>query len=192
MLMKPLYGTTIMAVVLVIATSCLADKLFTWTDAQGVTHITETPPPPNARGQNVLEYRPRTDDELKAIDEEKRAFNKQLETKAANQKAINARSKAQQADQRAAEDAAAADAAQKKADEFTKQARTNWRRYQRNKATIMRLEDETQAARQKAEDAKESAQSAAERAVDADERAKALRMENSDTTAESEMLPDQR
>ena len=79
--MKPFYWIIIMAVVMVFATSSLANRLYTWTDAQGVTHITETPPPPNARGQKVLEYRPRTDDELKAIEEEKELSSDNLKPK---------------------------------------------------------------------------------------------------------------
>ncbi len=181
--MKPLLWTTLIIVLLAFATLCPAGRLYTWTDAQGVTHITETPPPPNARGQDVLNYRPRTDAELNAIEEEKMALKKQLETKAANQKAINARVKAQEASQRATDAEASAEAAQNKADAFRKQANTNIRRMQRNKATTLRLEAEAQAARQKAQSAQESAQSAADRAIEAGKQA---------TTTDSEMTPDQR
>jgi hypothetical protein len=181
--MKPLLWTNLIMVLLALATLCPAGSLYTWTDAQGVTHITETPPPPNARGQDVFNYRPRTDAELKAIEEEKMAFKKQLENKAADQKAINARVKAKEASQRATEAEAAADAAQNKADAFRKQANTNIRRMQRNKATTLRLEAEAQAARQKAQSAQESAQTAADRAAEAAKK---------DTATDPEMIPDQR
>jgi type IV secretory pathway VirB10-like protein len=172
-LKKPLLWTHLIIFLLAFATLCLAGSIYTWKDAQGVTHITETPPPPNARGQDVFNYRPRTDAELKAIEEEKMALKKQLETKAADQKAMNARVRAKEASQRATDAEAAAEAAQNEADEFTKQASTNWRRYHRNKATILRLEAEAEAARQKAQQEQESAQSAADRAAEAEKKATA-------------------
>ena len=186
--MKLFLLTTTIAL-LTFSDSCLAGRLYTWTDAQGVTHITETPPPPNAQGQDIIDYRQRTDAELKAIEDEKRAFKKQMETKAANQKAINARNKAREADQQAAEAELDADAARQRADEFTKQASTNWRRYQRNKATVLRLEAEAQAAQKKAEGAKDAAQSTADQAAKAEERAIKTKNLNSTTTADPRLMP---
>lgn len=187
--MKVLSWIAVLSVVLTATVSCLAGRLYTWTDAQGVTHITETPPPPDARGQDVLEYRPRTDAELKAIEEEKKVFRKQMETKAGNQRAMNARRRAREADQQAAEAEAAADAAQQRAEEFTKQASTNWRRLQRNKPTILRLEAEAQAARQKAESARNSAQSAADQAVKTDKRVNKIGNRDGTAAADSVMMP---
>ena len=147
-----------------------AESLYTWKDARGVTHITETPPPDNARAQEVIEYKPRTAGELNAIEAQKKAFRKRLETKAANQKAMNARRNARETREQAVAAEAEAEAAQKRAEEFAEKVGTNWRRYQRNKATILRLESEAEAARRKAQSAKESAQSTAETAADAEER----------------------
>jgi len=38
-----------------------ADKLYTWTDAKGILHISKDPPPPTARTQNVMTYQPQTE-----------------------------------------------------------------------------------------------------------------------------------
>lgn len=181
--MPSVYGLLLTIITVAIATQCPAGMLYTWKDAQGVTHITETPPPSDASGQSVLEYRPRSDAELKALETNEKAFEKQLEIKAANQKALNAQRKAQESRQQAAAAAAEAETAQKKADEFTKRARTNWRRYQRNKSTIIKLEAEADAARTKAEKAKDSARSASEMAVEAEKRAGA-NLTRSTTAAE--------
>jgi hypothetical protein len=186
--MKLIHWITI-TIIFLASVSCFAGRLYTWTDAQGVTHITETPPPPNAQTQDVLDYRQRTDAELKAIEDEKRAFKKQMENKAANQKAVNARNRAREADQQAAEAEFAADAARQRADEFTKQASTNWRRYQRNKATVLRLEAEAQSAQQKADNAKDAAQSTADQAAKAQKRANKTRNLNSTTAADPIVMP---
>ncbi len=179
--MPSVYCLLLTIIAVAIATQCPAGKLYTWTDAQGVTHITEAPPPPGASRQDVIEYRPRSDAELKALEADKKAFEEQLEIKAAKQKAMNAHRKAKESQEQATAADANADAAQKKADEFTKRASTNWRRYQRNKSTIIGLEADAKAARKKAETAKDSARSALEMAVEADERAGDTRTRNAAT-----------
>jgi len=35
-----------------------ADRLFTWTDAKGVTHITQDPPPDTAKAVDTIDYSP--------------------------------------------------------------------------------------------------------------------------------------
>jgi hypothetical protein len=35
-----------------------ADRLYTWTDAKGVTHITQDPPPGTARVEDTIDYSP--------------------------------------------------------------------------------------------------------------------------------------
>ena len=44
-----------------------AQKLYTWTDDNGVLHITDQPPPKNARIKDVLPYREKTPQELEQI-----------------------------------------------------------------------------------------------------------------------------
>ena len=43
-----------------------ADRLYTWTDDKGVSHITKTPPPSGAKNKDVVEYSHRTHEEQKA------------------------------------------------------------------------------------------------------------------------------
>jgi len=35
-----------------------ADRLYTWTDAQGLTHITQEPPPASAKAVDTIDYSP--------------------------------------------------------------------------------------------------------------------------------------
>ena len=44
----------------------LADRLYTWTDDKGVSHITQTPPPAGARQKDVIDYSHRTHKEQQA------------------------------------------------------------------------------------------------------------------------------
>lgn len=48
------------------AGDCPADRLYTWTDEQGVTHITEHPPPAKGKLQDVLDYSQRTHQDIQA------------------------------------------------------------------------------------------------------------------------------
>ena len=173
----------LLIVCLALAGVSAAERLYTWKDAQGVTHITQTPPPDNERVRDIIKYKPRTDAEMKAIEEEKKAFRQQQDKKAAIQEAMNARRKAQEAQEQATEAEAEAQNAQEIADEFKTKASTNWRRYHRNKATMLRLEAEAEAARQRALKAKESAQSTADTAADVEKRITAPGNKGSATTA---------
>lgn len=44
-----------------------ADKLYTWTDENGNLHITEDPPPKNAKTNDVMTYRPQTEAQIQKI-----------------------------------------------------------------------------------------------------------------------------
>lgn len=61
-------------------TEASADQLYTWTDAKGNLHITEHPPPKAARTRDVMTYKPRTQAQIKKIEEEERREELQDET----------------------------------------------------------------------------------------------------------------
>jgi hypothetical protein len=44
-----------------------ADKLYTWTDEKGNLHITENPPPKNAKTKDVMTYQPQTEAQIQKI-----------------------------------------------------------------------------------------------------------------------------
>jgi hypothetical protein len=44
-----------------------AGQLFTWTDEKGNLHITDTPPPESARTMDAIQYTPRPDRDLGAV-----------------------------------------------------------------------------------------------------------------------------
>lgn len=72
-------GTSLMLLFFV-NTEVSADKLYTWTDAKGNLHITEHPPPQNAKTRDVMNYQPETEAQIKKIQEEERREEMQDET----------------------------------------------------------------------------------------------------------------
>jgi hypothetical protein len=50
--------------------SAHADRMYTWTDDQGVIHITKQPPPPKAKADNVIHYKPQTEEQIRATQQE--------------------------------------------------------------------------------------------------------------------------
>jgi len=48
----------ILAIWLCLVLNGYADRLYTWTDAKGVTHITQDPPPDTAKAVDTIDYSP--------------------------------------------------------------------------------------------------------------------------------------
>jgi hypothetical protein len=136
-----------------------------------VTHITRTPPPPDARHKEIIEYTPQTSSEIEAIRKEREALQERYDTEATLQNARDARREAEIARQRAAEARDAADAAEKRAAEFKKKVGNTIRRQQLNRGTTLRLEAEASAARNKALKAAQNADLAEKAAVVAEKKA---------------------
>ena len=162
---------TLLIVAFLFAATVPADELYTWTDSKGVTHISRTPPPPDARHKEVIEYTPQSRSEVEAIRLEREALQDRYDKEAILQNARDARREAEVARQRAAEAKADADAAEKRAAEFKKKVGNTIRRQQLNRGTILRLEAEASAARNKALKAAQNADLAEKRAVDAQKKA---------------------
>lgn len=169
-----------------LVSASLADKLYTWTDANGVTHITQTPPPANAKLRDIIPYEPRTQAEIRAIEQQRQAIQERFTREAALEDAREARRKAQEARQRAADARAAAEAAERRAEAFKERVSNNTRRRQLNLSTILRLEAEALAARNKAVKALEDAELAEKRAEEVEKRAEEIR--ESDAVVGSETL----
>ena len=169
---------TLLIVLIVFAAAVPADEIYTWTDSKGVTHISRTPPPPNARHQEVIEYTPQTPSEIDAIRQERKALQDRYDKEAILQNARAARREAEEARQRAQEAKAVADAAEKRAAEFKKKVGNTIRRQQLNRGTTLRLEAEASAARNKALKAAQDADLAEKRAVEAERKAKEVSRRN--------------
>ena len=65
--MKHLLGFLLVAVALtIIPIQGFADRLYTWTDEKGVSHVTQHPPPAGAKNKDVVDYSRRTHREQQA------------------------------------------------------------------------------------------------------------------------------
>ena len=134
-----MWYATLLIVFIVFTAAVPADEIYTWTDSNGVTHISRTPPPPDARHKEVIEYTPQSRSEVDAIRRERQALQDRYDKEAILQNARAARREAEEARQRAEEAKAAADAAEKRASEFKKKVSNTIRRQQLNRGTILRL-----------------------------------------------------
>jgi hypothetical protein len=65
-----------------------ADKLYTWTDEKGNVHISQDPPPKNAKTLKVMTYQPQTEAQIQKNEADQRREEMQYE---AEQKKNNSR-----------------------------------------------------------------------------------------------------
>lgn len=159
--------TTVFLMAILSAAHLNAQQIYTWTDENGVTHITDQAPPQKSSVQNVIEYKAKPPQEQEAIERQKQQMQEQYrrfeKRKAARQTAIEAR----EADQRAQE------AFQKAQQETThnqeylqRLSNRKWKRKQFRKK-IERIKNETEAAQNEAKAAAEQAEAAAKKAQQA-------------------------
>jgi septal ring factor EnvC (AmiA/AmiB activator) len=144
-----------------------AQKLYTWTDDQGVAHITDNPPPQNAKVENITVYPARTPQEIDAVERQKqqlREKNKQFEESEA---ARLATIESQKAQERARE-------AMQKVQEQTQYNQEYIRRLSSTKdkrkqfrKKIERIKNETETAQAEAKAAEQEAEAAAQKAQQA-------------------------
>ena len=161
-----------------------AGRVYTWTDEKGVTHITETPPPPNARNRDVIKYTPKTREEEAAIREEQRQSREQAQKNQTEAETKESRRKAEQARAKAIELKAVADQLFEQSEAFKTKTSNTIRRWQKNKATRIRLEQEAAEAQKRAIAADEEARRLEKRAQEAEERLEEMQAKEESLAAE--------
>lgn len=165
-------SATLLMIMFVFTAASPAEEIYTWQDSKGVTHISPTPPPPDARNKEVIEYTPRSREEIEAIRQQRQAAQERHDRADILRNARAARREADAARERAAEAKAAADAAAEKASEFKKKVGNTIRRQQLNRGTVLQLEADALAAREKALRAAQDAGAAEKRADEAEKKAR--------------------
>ena len=134
-----------------------AGKVYTWTDEKGVTHISESPPPPDAINRDVIRYVPKTNAEKAAIREEQEQSRAMQQKQQIIDEAKSARRKAEQARAKAIELQAVADELFRQSEDFKMKTSNTMRRWQVNRSTRMRLEQEYAEAQKRARAADQEA-----------------------------------
>jgi len=166
--------TACTALVLAAAADVPAGKIYTWTDSRGVTHITETPPPAEGRLDSVMEYTPRSQQEIESIRRRMEETREERAREEVRQEVRIAERRARQARQAAEEARAEAEAARRRFEEFKQQVSNNIDRYNRNRSTVLRLEAEALRAERNALEAEEAARNAERQVETARERAQEM------------------
>ena len=151
-----------------------AGRVYTWTDERGVTHITETPPPPNAINRDVIEFVPRSEEETAARREEQQQSRRLEQKQQIVAEAKESRRKADQARAKAIELRAVADQLFQQSEEFKQKTSNTIRRWQVNRSTRMKLEQEAAEALKRAQAADQEAGQLERRAQEAEKRVREM------------------
>lgn len=182
--MRPIRCLVVIFLCLLPALGSNADKVYTWTDERGVTHISETPPPPNARDRDVIEYVPKTKQEEAAIRKQQQQSNAQEQKEQIVGEAKDLRRKAQQAREQAIELKAVADQLFEQSEAFKTKTSNTIRRWQTNKATRLKLEKEAAEAQKRAQAADEEAKQLEKRADEAEKQLEQMQAAEESLAAE--------
>lgn len=153
--MKLLTLFLIIAITCICSTPAAAGKIYTWTDENGISHISEKPPPSSEKIDEVIEYTPRTAAEDRRTHDQRQQFIEQSNVQADIDRAVRhaktTQRRADEARSKADQARAEADAAFQRSEEFKMKVSNTIRRWQVNKASRKRLEAEAAEAYQKAQ-----------------------------------------
>jgi hypothetical protein len=158
---------------LLTAISLNAQKLYTWTDANGVVHISDQPPPGTDRVEDVevMRYEEKTPQEIEAIQHKKENLRRQLDREERIEKARQAEIQAREAEEKAQ---AAAQQTQEKYEynnEYIRRLTSTRNKRKKFRKRVDRIEAETEASQAEAKAAIEQAEEAAQKARTAFEEA---------------------
>jgi hypothetical protein len=163
--MKYFTATTILLFCIFTAPLLDAQKLYTWTDENGVLHITDHPPPQKAQLEEVVTYKERTPEELNAIERRKNKLRRELDQDFQEVQTREAQLKAKQAEEEAqtAKEQAEEEYEENKA-YIDKLSNRKWKRKKFRKK-IDRLKKETEESYTEAKEAAERAEEVKKKAA---------------------------
>ena len=168
---SPSVALITIAVALLLSTTVSAGQIHTWTDENGVFHMTDAPPPDSSRSVETYRYRKRPDRDLDAV-QQIRAHEKDADRiEQADNRAAEARKRAEEATLRAGEAEAAFQQEQKKTAELIQKAT-------KRKKDALEIEQQQAVAKKAAElatEARRQARAAWKLAEEAAEQADLLR-----------------
>ena len=158
----PLPMVLAMVFLFILTFSAEAGKVYTWTDEHGNLHITNTPPPKQAKIKEVLPYQQKTGDE-KQSDKQLQKKEKLEDLKAAQEQQIeDAKRKLRQADERAKAAVARAEQITQDHNAYIERLASTKEKRKQFRKKIQRLKDEAVLAQEVANNAIEDARQAAE------------------------------
>jgi hypothetical protein len=159
---KRIFVALAVILLFLLAFSVQAGNVYTWTDEQGNLHITNTPPPKDAKVKDVLPYQQKTDDDIRS---EKQIEQKEKteDIKADQEQQLEAaKRKLRQADERAKAAVARAEQITKNNNAYIKRLGSTKEKRKQFKKRIQRLKQEAILAQKVANQAIEDAHQAAQ------------------------------
>ena len=144
-----------------------AQKLYTWIDAQGVTHITDEPPPKKARVEDVTSYSEKSPQEIDAIERKKQQLREQYERFEKRNAAQKAAIAAREAQEQAQEAMQNAQEETEQNQEYVRRLSSTKNKRKQFRKKIQRIKNETAAAQAEAGTAEQEAEAAAKKAQQA-------------------------
>ncbi len=169
--MKPLKTGVTLFILCLGCINLNAGKIYTWTDPNGVTHISENPPPATGKLEAVIEYTPQTEEEIRIIRQKQESRRNDRVKESTLQNALKAQKIADEASLAAEDAKKRADESNRRALEFKNKVGKDTDRIKRNRSKIRKLELEALKANDAARQASEVARKAEEQAKSAEKRA---------------------
>ena len=141
-----------------------AQKLYTWTDDQGVIHITEDPPPHDASRESVTVYPPKSPQQIDAIERKKQQLRQDYKQFEKRQAVRQAEIEAREAQQRAQEAIQKVQQETEENQEYVRRLSSTQQKRRQFRKKIERIKNETEAAQAEAKKAEEEADAAVKKA----------------------------
>jgi len=143
-----------------------AQKLYTWTDENGVVHLADQPPPERDRVEDVkvIRYEKKTPQEIEAIQHKKENLRRQLDRAERIEKARQAEIQAREAVEKAQEAAQQAQEEYEYNNEYIRRLTSTRNKRRQFRKRVDRIKTETEASQAEAEAALEQAEEAAQKA----------------------------
>lgn len=171
--MKPFLIAISFFLTLLAGLSLNAQKLYTWTDENGVVHLSDQPPPEKDTVENfeVTRYNEKTPQELEAIENEKETLRRKFDKEEQIDKARQAEIKAKEAEELAQKAVQQALEEYEHNKEYIRYLTSTRNKRIKFKKRVDRLKAESEASRAEAEAAVEKAEKAAQAARTAAQKA---------------------
>lgn len=171
--MKPLIITVGLLLTLLAGLSLSAERIYTWTDENGVVNLSDQPPPEPDRAEDieVIEYDKKTPQEIEAIQKQKEELHRKFDKERQLEKARQAEIQAGKAEKQAQEAVQQANEEFEYNNEYIRRLSSTRDKRKQFRKRINRIKAETEASRADAQAAVEQAAKAAQDAHTAAEEA---------------------
>ncbi len=171
--MKHLIITVSLLLTLLAGLSLSAQRIYTWTDKNGVVNLSDQPPPKPDRPEDieVIEYDKKTPQEIEAIQKQKEELRRKFDKERLLEKARQAEIQAKRAEERAREAVKQAEEEFEYNNEYIRRLSSTREKRKQFRKRIDRIKAETEAVRAEAQTAVEKAAKAAQEAHTAAEEA---------------------